>query len=57
MAHSATGRQWFTTTTGLRLQAKFDAAPLTGDDRNEQRYLASQPWFRVALSHAPPGGR
>jgi Transposase DDE domain group 1 len=31
MAHSATGRQWFTTTTGLRLQATFDAARLTGD--------------------------
>jgi rare lipoprotein A len=30
-------------------------APLTGDDRNEQRFLASQPWFRVALSHAPRG--
>jgi peptidoglycan lytic transglycosylase len=29
-------------------------APLTGDDRNEQRFLAGQPWFRVALSH-PPG--
>ena len=28
-------------------------APLTGDDRNEQRFLASQPWFRVALSHPP----
>ena len=28
-------------------------APLTGDDRQEQRFLASQPWFRVALSHAP----
>jgi rare lipoprotein A len=30
-------------------------APLTGDDRREQRYLASQPWFRVALSHPPNG--
>jgi rare lipoprotein A len=29
-------------------------APLTGDDRQEQRFLAGQPWFRVALSHAPP---
>jgi rare lipoprotein A len=28
-------------------------APLTGDDRQEQRYLAGQPWFRVALSHPP----
>ncbi len=33
-------------------------APLTGDDRREQRYLAAQPWFRVALSHpAYYGGR
>jgi len=31
-------------------------APLSGDDRHEQRFLASQPWFRVALSH-PPSGR
>jgi rare lipoprotein A len=29
------------------------AAPLSGDDRNEQRFLASQPWFRMALSRAP----
>jgi rare lipoprotein A len=28
-------------------------APLSGDDRHEQRFLASQPWFRVALSHPP----
>src|SRR5262249_43089650 len=32
-------------------------APLTGDDRREQRFLASQSWFRVALSHPPPGSR
>ncbi len=31
-------------------------APLTGDDRQEQRYLARQPWFRVALAHPPLGG-
>jgi rare lipoprotein A len=31
-------------------------APLSGDDRNEQRFLASQPWFRVALSHPPAYG-
>jgi len=31
-------------------------APLSGDDRYEQRFLASQPWFRVALSHPPPYG-
>jgi len=28
-------------------------APLTGDDRQEQRFLASQSWFRVALSREP----
>lgn len=28
-------------------------APLSGDDRQEQRFLASQSWFRVALSRAP----
>jgi rare lipoprotein A len=31
-------------------------APLTGDDRKEQRYLATRPWFRVALSHPPTTG-
>jgi rare lipoprotein A len=28
-------------------------APLSGEDRNEQRFMASQSWFRVALSRAP----
>jgi rare lipoprotein A len=28
-------------------------APLSGDDGSEQRFLANQPWFRVALSRAP----
>jgi rare lipoprotein A len=28
-------------------------APLSGDDRYEQRFLANQPWFRVALSVGP----
>ena len=32
-------------------------APLTGDDHSEQRFLASQPWFRVALSHRPSDSR
>lgn len=33
-------------------------APLSGDDRREQRFLAAQAWFRVALSHPPYyGGR
>ncbi|HEY7086111.1 MAG TPA: septal ring lytic transglycosylase RlpA family protein [Hyphomicrobiaceae bacterium] len=38
-----------------RVRVRFAGrAPLTGDDRQEQRFLAGQPWFRVALSHAPP---
>jgi rare lipoprotein A len=28
-------------------------APLSGDDRSEQRFLAHQPWFQVALSQPP----
>jgi rare lipoprotein A len=28
-------------------------APLSGEDGNEQRFLANQPWFRVALSRDP----
>jgi rare lipoprotein A len=32
-------------------------APLSGDDRREQRYLAAQPWFRVALSSGPLAAR
>ncbi len=28
-------------------------APLSGDDRFEQRFLANQPWFRVALAIDP----
>jgi rare lipoprotein A len=37
-----------------RVRVRFAGrAPLTGDDRQEQRFLATQPWFRVALSHAP----
>jgi rare lipoprotein A len=27
-------------------------APMLGEDRNEQRFLADQPWFRTALSRA-----
>jgi rare lipoprotein A len=27
-------------------------APMSGEDRNEQRFLADQPWSRVALSRA-----
>ena len=32
-------------------------APLSGDDRAEQRFLASQPWFRVALARGPNDSR
>ncbi|KAB2915063.1 MAG: septal ring lytic transglycosylase RlpA family protein [Hyphomicrobiaceae bacterium] len=32
-------------------------APLSGDDRFEQRFLANQPWFRVALAIDPLAGR
>jgi rare lipoprotein A len=40
----------------VRVRVRYAGpAPLTGDDRKEQRYLARQPWFRVALSHPPPG--
>lgn len=39
-----------TTTVRVRYAGQ---APISGDDRYEQRFLASQPWFRVALSHAP----
>jgi rare lipoprotein A len=46
-------------TRGLaRVRVRYAGrAPLSGDDRYEQRFLASQPWFRVALSNAPPGLR
>jgi rare lipoprotein A len=46
----------FETQGTARVRVRYAGqAPLTGDDRNEQRFLASQPWFRVALSHAPYG--
>jgi rare lipoprotein A len=32
-------------------------APLSGDDHHEQRFLANQPWFRLALSLGPAGSR
>lgn len=45
----------FETRGTARVRVRYGGrAPLTGDDRQEQRFLASQPWFRVALSHAPP---
>jgi rare lipoprotein A len=44
----------FETRGTVRVRVRYAGrAPLTGDDRQEQRFLASQPWFRVALSHAP----
>lgn len=40
-----------------RLRVRYAGrAPLSGDDRHEQRFLASQSWFRVALSHPPETG-
>jgi rare lipoprotein A len=42
----------FETRGTARVRVRYAGrAPLTGDDRREQRFLASQPWFRVALSH------
>jgi rare lipoprotein A len=35
----------------VQVQVRYAGpAPLSGDDRREQRFLASQPWFTVALS-------
>ena len=48
----------FETRGTARVRVRYAGrAPLTGDDRNEQRFLASQSWFRVALSHAPYASR
>lgn len=48
----------FETRGTSRVRVRYaGAAPLSGDDRSEQRFLASQPWFRVALSHPPYTGR
>ena len=47
----------FETRGTTRVRVRYAGrAPLTGDDRHEQRFLASQPWFRVALSHPPAYG-
>jgi rare lipoprotein A len=44
----------FETRGTARVRVRYAGrAPLTGDDRQEQRFLAGQPWFRVALSHEP----
>ncbi|TMJ77380.1 MAG: septal ring lytic transglycosylase RlpA family protein [Alphaproteobacteria bacterium] len=48
----------FETRGTARVRVRYAGrAPLTGDDRQEQRFLASQSWFRVALSHAPYASR
>jgi rare lipoprotein A len=48
----------FETRGTARVRVRYAGrAPLTGDDRQEQRFLAGQAWFRVALSHAPSVGR
>jgi len=44
----------FETRGTARVRVRYAGrAPLTGDDRREQRFLASQPWFQVALSRPP----
>jgi rare lipoprotein A len=41
----------FETRGTARVRVRYAGqAPLSGDDRREQRYLAAQPWFRVALA-------
>jgi rare lipoprotein A len=48
----------FETRGTTRVRVRYAGpAPLSGDDRQEQRFLASQPWFRVALSHPPYASR
>jgi rare lipoprotein A len=48
----------FETRGTARVRVRYAGrAPLTGDDRQEQRFLANQSWFRVALSHAPYASR
>ena len=48
----------FETRGTTRVRVRYAGrAPLSGDDRQEQRFLASQPWFRVALSHPPYAAR
>jgi len=44
----------FETEGTARVRVRYAGpAPLSGEDGNEQRFLANQPWFRVALSRAP----
>jgi rare lipoprotein A len=48
----------FETRGTTRMRVRYAGrAPLSGNDRYEQRFLASQPWFRVALSHPPSDAR
>ena len=48
----------FETRGTARVRVRYAGrAPLSGDDRHEQRFLAGQSWFRVALSHSPDAGR
>jgi rare lipoprotein A len=48
----------FETRGTARVRVRYAGrAPLTGDDRQEQRFLANQAWFRVALSHEPYASR
>jgi rare lipoprotein A len=40
----------------VRVRVRYAGpAPLSGDDRREQRFLAQQPWFLAALSNGPRG--
>ena len=44
----------FETQGTARVRVRYAGrAPLSGEDGNEQQFLANQPWFRVALSRAP----
>ena len=44
----------FETQGTTRVRVRYAGrAPLSGEHGNEQRFLANQPWFRVALSRAP----
>jgi rare lipoprotein A len=48
----------FETQGTARVRVRYAGrAPLSGEDRHEQRFLASQPWFRVALSREPRLGQ
>jgi rare lipoprotein A len=43
-------------TTRVRVRYAGPAS-ISGDDRNEQRFLARQSWFQIALSQSPQFGR